>query len=67
MGKMKVWYDREGDFLEITLQEGKGYMHDLGDDIFERLDDQGKVIGFAIFNFSKRDQKAVEVPLDLAK
>jgi uncharacterized protein YuzE len=42
-------------------------MHDLGDDIFERLDDQGKVIGFAIFNFSKRDQKAVEVPLDMAK
>lgn len=64
---MKVWYDREGDFLEVTFQEGKGHMRDLGDDIFERVDEQGKVIGFAILNFSKRDQKTVEVPLDLAR
>ena len=67
MGKMKVWYDREGDFLEVTFQERKGYMRDLGDDIFERVDEQGKVIGFSILNFSKRDQKAVEIPLDMAK
>ena len=40
-------------------------MRDRGDDIFERVDEQGKVIGFAIFNFSKRDQQVVEVPLEL--
>ena len=62
---MRVWYDKEGDFLEVTFRESKGYMRELGDDIFERVDEQGKVIGFAIFNFSKRDQKAVEVPLEL--
>jgi len=65
MGKMRVWYDKEGDFLEITFRETKGYMRDIGDDMFERIDEQGKVIGFAIFNFSKRDQKVVEVPLEL--
>ena len=65
MGKVKVWYDKEGDFLEVTFREGKGYMKDIGDDIFERVDEGGKVIGFAIFNFSKRDQKAVEVPLEV--
>jgi uncharacterized protein YuzE len=65
MGKVKVWYDKEGDFLEVTFREAKGYMRDLGDDIFERVDERGNVIGFAIFNFSKRDQKAVEVPLEL--
>ena len=65
MGKMSVWYDKEGDFLEVTFQEAKGYMRDLGDDVFERVDGQGNVIGFAIFNFSQRDQKAIEVPLDL--
>ena len=62
---MSVWYDKEGDFLEVTFQEAKGYMRDLGDDVFERVDGQGNVIGFAIFNFSQRDQKAIEVPLDL--
>ena len=63
MGKMKVWYDREGDFLEVIFYDAKGYMRDLGDDIFERVDEQGKVIGFAIFNFSRRNQKPVEIPL----
>ena len=65
MGKLRVWYDKEGDFLEVTFRDAKGYMRDLGDDIFERVDEQGKVGGFAIFNFSKRDQKAVEIPLEL--
>jgi uncharacterized protein YuzE len=65
MEKMRVWYDKEGDFLEVTFREGKAHMRDLGDDIFERIYEQGKVIGIAIFNFSKRDQKTVEVPLEL--
>ena len=65
MEKMSIWYDKEGDFLEVTFRAAKGYMRDLGDDIFERVDEQGKVIGFAIFNFSKRDQQTVEVPLEL--
>jgi uncharacterized protein YuzE len=65
MGKMRVWYDKEGDFLEVTFFDAKGYMRDLGDDVFERVDEQGRVIGVAIFNFSKRDQQAVEVPLEL--
>lgn len=66
MGKVRVWYDKEGDFLEVTFREGKGHMRDIGDDIFERVDEQGKVMGFAIFNFSRRDQKAVEVPLQIS-
>jgi uncharacterized protein YuzE len=65
MGKMTVWYDKEGDFLEVTFRAAKGYMRDVGDDIFERVDEHGKVIGFAIFNFSQRDQQVVEVPLEL--
>lgn len=62
---MRVWYDKEGDFLEVTFRDAKGYMRALGDDIFERVDEQGAVVGFAIFNFSKRDQQVVEVPLEL--
>jgi uncharacterized protein YuzE len=36
----------------------KGYTRDLGDGIVEMVDEQSKVIGFAIFNFSKRDWKS---------
>ena len=25
MAKMSVWYDKEGDFLEVTFREAKGY------------------------------------------
>ena len=67
MGKISVWYDKEGDFLEVIFQECKGYMRDLGDDIFERVDEQGNMVGFAIFNFSKRNQQVVKVPLDPEK
>ncbi len=66
MGRIRVWYDKEGDFLEVIFRDAKGYMRDLGEDIFERVDEQGKVIGFAIFNFSKRDRQVVEVPLELS-
>lgn len=41
MGPMKVWYDKEGDFLEVIFREAKGYMHDIGDDVFEKVDEQG--------------------------
>lgn len=41
-------------------------MRDLGDDIFAQVDEQGNTVGFAIFNFSKRNQKAVEVPLEFS-
>ncbi|MGE0823146.1 MAG: DUF2283 domain-containing protein [Candidatus Binatia bacterium] len=64
MGKVRVWYDKEGDFLEVTFREAKGYLRDLGDDMFERVDEHGQILGFAIFNFSRRDQQAVEVPLE---
>lgn len=39
MEKVKVWYDKEGDFLEVTFREGKSYMRDIGDDIL-RLEGQ---------------------------
>ena len=50
MGKMRVWYDKEGDFLEVTSLDAKGYIRDVGDDVFERVDEQGKVIGVAILS-----------------
>lgn len=64
MENIKVWFDEEGDFLEVTFANRKGYFHQIGPDLYERLDEQGKVIGFAIFNFLKHDRKTVEVPLE---
>lgn len=66
MGKTQVWFDEEGDFLEVTFANRKGSFREIGPDVYERVDANGHVIGFAIFNFLKRDRKNVELPIELA-
>jgi len=43
----------------------KGYFKDAGDDVFLRVDTEGNVIGFAIFNVTKRTKKAKELELPI--
>jgi uncharacterized protein YuzE len=51
--KVKVWFDKEGDFLEVTFAERAGYMRETAHDaIMERVDESGKVIGFSILQVS---------------
>ena len=66
-GELSVYYDREGDFLEIRIgKPTKGHFRDLGDDIFERVDEKtGKIRGFAIFNFKKRTKKSQPISLPI--
>jgi len=69
MAKMKIWYDEDGDFLEIGIAQQKGYFKDVGNDIWERVTQKGKVIGFAVLNFKKRikkQKKEVILPLKIA-
>jgi uncharacterized protein YuzE len=65
MANMKVWYDEEGDFLELTFIRRKGSFREIGPDLYERVDARGNVIGVAIFNFLNRDRKTVEIPLEI--
>ncbi len=46
---MRIWYDQEGDFLEITFREAKGYMREIAEDIYERVDEEGNPLGYALF------------------
>ena len=69
MAKIKVRYDEKGDYLEVTLTRNKGFFKDVGDDIWQRVDEKGKVVGFAILNFKKRmsaKKHEVELPLTLS-
>ncbi|MCS6937221.1 MAG: DUF2283 domain-containing protein [Candidatus Bipolaricaulota bacterium] len=62
---ISVWYDREGDYLEITFANRKGYFKDAGEDLFIRVDQKERVIGFAILNFSKQTQllRRIKLPV----
>ena len=50
---VKVWFDAEGDFLEVRFSDVPGYMKETANDaIMERVDEQGRVIGFSIMQVS---------------
>jgi len=52
--KVKVWFDSEVDYLEVTFSEGPGYMRPTKSDaVMKRVDEQGRVIGFSVFGVSR--------------
>ena len=60
--KVKIWFDKEGDFLEVTFAERAGYMRATAHDaVMERVDEGGNVIGFSILQVS---QLATGKPLE---
>lgn len=65
-GQMQIYYDEEGDFLEINIGKyTKGYFKDVGNGIAERIDEKtGKVTGIAILSFRKRSRlKGMKIKL----
>jgi len=57
--KVKVWFDREGDFLEVLFSDAPGSMREtLHDAVMERVDDEGRVLGFSVLGVShfRKDQ-----------
>ena len=65
---IKVWFDAEADFLEVRFSDTAGYMKETGHDaVMERLDAEGKVIGFSIMGVSKfKKDKPLEADLAAA-
>lgn len=63
MAAVKVWYDREGDYLEVTFEDVPASMEEMDEDVFERRTADGRVVGFAIFNFGKHDRDKLTLPL----
>jgi len=65
-GKLHVYYDEEGDVLEVILGKPTiSYMKNLGNGTFERIDEKnGKTKGFLITSFKKRsEKKAIDITL----
>jgi uncharacterized protein YuzE len=49
MEKIKIWYDPEGDFLEVMFENKEGYFKETdSDQVMEKVDMNGKVVGFSI-------------------
>lgn len=63
MAEVKIWYDREGDYLEVIFEDAPASLEEIDDDVYERRTPEGQVIGFAVFNFSKHDRDSLTLPL----
>ena len=50
---MKVWYDREADYLEVVFDSREGYFRETDNDhVMEKVDSEGRVIGFSVMRVS---------------
>ena len=65
--KMTIYYDEEGDYLEIYFGKlRKGYFKEIGNKYFQRIDEKtGKIVGISIMNFKKRTKNLKELKIDL--
>jgi uncharacterized protein YuzE len=61
---VKVWYDPEGDFIEVTFERRAGYFRETGNEhVMEKVDDRGRVLGFSIVGVSSLKKETLEVAL----
>jgi len=52
--KVKVWFDSEGDFLEVQFSDAPGFMRPTTHEaVMERVDEQGHVLGFSVLGVSR--------------
>lgn len=51
--EIKVWFDKEGDYLEVIFDKKKGYYKETDNEaVMEKVDENGKVIGFSVMKVS---------------
>lgn len=64
MEKVKVWYDPKGDFLEVMFKKKEGYFRETNSDqVMEKVDMEGNVIGFSILKVSALKEKPLDIDL----
>jgi uncharacterized protein YuzE len=62
--RVKIWYDPEGDYLEVIFDRKPGYFRETeNDQVMEKVDEQGNVIGFSVLRVSALKERPLEVAL----
>ena len=61
---VRVWYDAEGDYLEVVFERKEGYFREtVSDQVMEKVDSDGNVIGFSVLKVSALRDRPIEVAL----
>ena len=62
--EVKVWYDKEADYLEVLFDRRAGFFRETENDaVMEKVDADGNVVGFSILKVSSLSQ---ETPLSVS-
>jgi hypothetical protein len=62
--RVKVWYDAKGDYLEVLFDQRPGYFRETThDQVMEKVDAEGNVLGFSVLKVSGIGAKPIEVAL----
>jgi hypothetical protein len=61
---VKLWFDKQGDYLEVIFEKKPGFFRQTKNDaVMEKVDNKGHILGFSIMNVSKLTQKPLQVSL----
>ena len=62
--RVKIWYDAEGDFLEVVFDQKPGFFRATSSDqVMEKVDDEGNILGFSVLRVSALRQTPLDVAL----
>jgi len=62
--KVKIWYDPEGDYLEVIFDQKPGYIRETASDqVMEKVDEAGNILGFSVLKVSALKKAPLEVAL----
>jgi hypothetical protein len=62
--KLKIWFDPEGDYLEVIFEDKEGVFRETSSDqVMEKVDAQGNVLGFSVLKVSSTKGRPLEVTL----
>jgi uncharacterized protein YuzE len=61
---VKIWYDPEGDYLEVMFDQKPGYFRETASDqVMEKVDEAGNILGFSVLKVSALKRAPLEVAL----
>ncbi|MBI1992158.1 MAG: DUF2283 domain-containing protein [Candidatus Omnitrophica bacterium] len=61
---VKLWYDPEGDYLEVLFERKAGYFRETTSaQVMEKVDNHGNILGFSVLRVSALKRKPLDVVL----
>lgn len=62
--RVKIWYDKEGDYLEVMFEQRAGFFRETANPhVMEKVDDKGRVLGFSVMKVTALHDAPLEVAL----